>query len=781
MFKYILTYITLFISICSLGQTITGTVIEQTENSSLPLIGANVYWLENFEGTTTDANGKFTLEKNGDVNQLIVSFVGFQTDTITVGNKTNIEIALKPSLQLETVTVEAKTQSTKISLLDPINVQTLGTNELAKAPCCNLSESFETNASIDASFSDAVTGTKQIKMLGLSGAYIQTMQENMPGIRGLHVKRGLGYIPGPWLQSIQISKGAGSVVNGYESISGQINLELKKPQAKERFLFNTYANQGGRTELNLMGSTKVNDKWSTSLFLHGNGRFIENDVNDDGFLDNPTGREFHALNRWKYNSDNGWEGQIGIRASKDDKLGGQKDFDEDNRLTQLQYLFGEPVTTPSLYGIKIDSRLINGWAKMGKVMQDRPGTSVGFQVYGTHYKEESFFGYKDYIGEQNSFYFNSIYQSIIGNTNHQYKAGFSTQVDEYKEYYGKDNAFLTPYERTEVVPGAFFEYTFLGGERWNIIAGLRGDYHNLFGFYATPRLHARYSPTETTAIKLAAGQGRRTANIFAENIGLFLTNGDFYKISSNGVENLANGTQGLQGDKDEPYYGLDQEVAWNFGLNVTQQFVLDYREGSFTLDYYHSTFDNVTVVDQYLSPGDVYFYNLDGECYTNSFQAEVNYELIKRLDLRMAYRWVDAYMTYQNHGTIIKPFTAKHRAFVNLEYKTRKNHNWAQWKFDITGQWIGKQAIPTPYAQADINRPYSYSDDYFMVNSQITRVFSKKFEVYAGVENLTDYTQDAPIEGFDDPYSRRFDASKVWAPIFGRNIYVGLNYRINRE
>lgn len=777
--KYFYLILLLFVAFHSNAQNtntqfLKGKVVNKTSGEKAALTGANVYWLSTKEGTTTDIDGNFTIKYSPDLKFLVVSFIGFKPDTIEVKSNASINIALSPSIELNTITIESKTESKKVSLLDPINIQSIGQNELAKAACCNLSESFETNPSVDASFSDAVTGTKQIKMLGLSGNYTQIMLENLPGIRGLAVLRGLNYIPGPWVSGIQISKGAGSVVNGFESITGQINLEIKKPEGEDKLHLNGYAGLGGRTELAAIGAKKLNSKWYSSLLLHTSNRFNEIDNNNDGFLDLPKDRTFNVINRWKYFGTNGWVAQIGVRGTYDKKLGGQKGFREDERKAPFSFA---GVMNDAKYGVKIESKLLNSWAKFGKVSQTKENTSFGIQVSGTIYDENSFFGLKDYLGTQKNLYVNGIYQSYIGSSKHLFKTGISNTIDNYSERIGHFQSTLTTFDRTEVIPGAFFEYTFSGSEKINLIAGLRGDYHSIFGFFVSPRAHLRYSPAESTSLKLAVGKGYRSANIYAENSGLLLTGGSFNTIFNTSSFPVSQFNYTSSYDSSHPYKGANQEVAWNFGLNLTHKFELDYRPGSIVVDFYHTKFEQQVVIDQYVSPGDVFIYNLSGQSYSNSFLTEINYEVLKRLDLRVAYKWNEVYTNYLK-GIHLNPFIPKHRGFVNLEYKTRKGAKFQQWKFDITGQWIGEQIVPFTLANKVEGQLYGYSESYFTINTQITRVFSNKFDIYIGSENITDYKQNTPIQNANAPFDQKFDASKIWAPIFGRMIYIGLNYKI---
>jgi len=411
-----------------------GVVIEESNKGVLsPLIGANVYWLGTTIGAPTDTNGTFEVEYDPDFENLIISYVGYQPDTVSIKSADYLTILLKRSKTLREVQVIYRQKSTQISYMDPLKIEIMGEEELFKAACCNLSESFETNPSVDVSYTDALTGTKQIQMLGLAGIYTQISKENMPAVRGLASGFGMTFIPGTWLNSVQVSKGSGSVVNGYESIAGQINVELKKPEDSEKLFLNMYANQSGRTEMNLNLTQKVSNKWATTLLLHGNMRPFKIDNNKDNFLDFPLSNQINAINRWKFDNSKGLIAQVGINAMKDEKQGGETSFNPS---------FDKGTT--NAYGLEINTQRLEGWGKIGYVFPEMKYKSVGLQLSAADHRQDSYFGLNDYNASQSTFYANLIYQSIIGNTDHKFKTGISYLYEKYDE---KLN--LTDYARTE--------------------------------------------------------------------------------------------------------------------------------------------------------------------------------------------------------------------------------------------------------------------------------------------------------------------------------------------
>jgi len=741
--RLILFVLLLAVSLRGYGQgSLSGTVVAPADDGSYtPLVGANVYSLPGLQGTTTDAEGRFALQPEPADTAVAVSYVGYRADTFLIRPGLDpLRIELRPAGTLEEVDVVYREKSTEVSLLDPQKVEKIGEKELLKAACCSLGESFETTPGVDVSFTDAVTGTRQIQLLGLAGPYTQITRESMPDVRGLATQYGLSFTPGTWIESMQLSKGTGSVANGYESIAGQINVELRKPDAGERLYLNLYGNEMGRLEANLHTRWALNENWSTGLLLHGDAMPFRHDRNDDGFLDNPRGRGFAGLNRWKYAGENGLRFQAGLKGTLLYRQGGQLDFRPDAH-----------EGSTDLWGMELDVQRLEGWAKIGKVFAGQPWKSVGLQVSGSTYRQRSYYGLNRYDADQQSAYANLIYQSIIGNTNHSWRAGASLQYDRYAEDFND-----AEYERTEWVPGAFFEYTYSYLEKLDVVAGLRADYHNLFGPFFTPRLHLRYAPAEQTVLRASAGRGQRTANILAENQGLMASARRFVIESE---------------DADLPY-GLDAEVAWNFGFNFTQKFRWNYRDGAVSLDLYHTRFRNQIVVDVDRSPQAVFFYNLAGRSFSNSLQVQLDYELLKRLDVRLAYRWLDVRTTFSGQLRP-KPLVAPHRAFANLAYETRKH-----WAFDLTVNWQGRRRIPDTDSNPEAFQRPGRSPDFVLVNTQVSKSWRERWDVYVGAENLFNFRQTDPILAADQPFGPYFDSSLVWGPIFGRTVYVGMRLKL---
>ena len=744
--KNILIFL-LFLPLLSFSQEeLKGVILEvNNDNEEVPLFGANVYWLNTRVGAVTDEEGRFTIPYSKDFSLLAISFVGYQTDTLTITSPNPIRHVLKASSELDEIVLKGRNQATAKSYLQAQNVITVSSAELLKAACCNLSESFETNPSIDVNFADAVTGTRQIKMLGLTSPYILIATENIPSIRGASQAYGLSFIPGTWVESIQITKGAGSVINGFESIAGQINAELQKPTTDDKFFVNAYGSLNGRLELNSHINTQVSEKWHTGLYMHGNIRNNKFDRNDDNFLDVPLKKQINVMNRWQYlNPEKGLLSFINLRYLNDNNQAGELDFDPDT----------DKLTT-NAWGSEIDTERFEVSTKLGYVNPEIPYQSLGLQFAFSHHDQKSYFGLNQYDIKHNSIYSNLIYNSIISDSRHKVKTGISFTYDQYDEMVN-----TIDFGRSERSFGGFFEYSYDDLDKVTLTAGVRFDTHNLLGEFITPRLHLRYAPWERSALRASIGRGKRSANIFAENQRLF--------ASSRVIQLL---------DTDGPIYGLDPEIAWNYGLSFLQGFNLFERKADITVDFYRTSFENQVVVD-WEDPQAIRFYNLDGQSFANSLQIEFNYNAFEGFDVRMAYKNYDVKIDYVD-GRQIRPLTPRNRVFANASYETELTEKGTQWKFDATYNWLGEQRFASTSSNPVQFQLSNNTPTVATLNAQVTKVFSPKFEVYLGGENITNTRQDNPIVSADDPFGSNFDTTFVYGPIFGSMYYAGLRLKIN--
>ena len=721
---------------------VKGVVLQENAKGKFePMPNASVYWLGTGKGVVTDSLGVFEINTDTSTQKLVISYTGFKADTLTVVHANDLKVIMASKGQLNEVTIFSRQLGSFIPYLNPIRTQVMTGTELLKAACCNLSESFETNPSVDVSYNDAVTGSKQIQMLGISGNYTQLTVENLPGPRGLATPLGLNSIAGPWIESIQLTKGTGSVVNGFESIAGQINVELKKPESAEKLLGNIYVNDQGKTDLNLNVATKLNEKWATALLLHDN--FMNNalDMNMDGFKDMPTGNTFSLVNRYKYDNSNGVLAQFGVKVLNDQKVGGETSFNENSD----KY-------TQNRYGLAINTQRYELFGKLGYVFPQQKFKSIGLQFNASDYQQASYFGLTNYNANQQSFYTNLIYQSIINSTIHKFRTGFSFQYDKYNEDYN-----LNSYVRKEIVPGTFFEYTYTPNDKWSVVAGIRGDNNNLYGSFITPRLNIRYEPVIGTVFRFSVGKGQRTANIFAENNSLFVSQ----RILM------------IMGQNNSGAYSLNPEISWNKGISLDQKFNLFNNPATLSLDYFRNDFKNQVIVD-IESAKKIHIYNLAGKSYSNSFQAEVNMTPVTKLDLRVAYRYFDVKQTYSGN-LLDRPFIAKHRAFLSVDYATNND-----WKFNYTVTFNGKKRIVNPYESYVSFIPTTSSPSYYLLNAQVSKSFgiNNPMDIYVGVENISNFFQQNTILSADDPFGPNFDASMIWGPVTGRMLYVGWRIKI---
>jgi len=721
---------------------IKGYVFERDARGALqPLPGAHVFCPKEQKGGVTDATGAFVLHVHHPFpHPIIASFVGYESDTIELKASKPIQFVLE-TVTLDEVQVFDRQKSTAKSLIKAINVEYISGAELQKAACCNLSESFETNPSVDVSFTDALTGAKQIQMLGLDGVYTQILFENMPLLRGLSASYGLGYLPGSWIESIQIAKGTGSVVNGFESLTGQINVELFKPQTADKLFWNTYLSSTGMIENNFVTSTQLKDNWSTAILGHYAymGRSV--DDNKDGFADDPETKRLTFLNRWEYSGFDNRHIAFGFRYLNERKLGGQ--------------LRAEDLSSP-LYGIDMKTDQAEFHSKTGFIF-DKPATSLGIISSLRYHNQETFFGNRSYSGMQHSVYLNAIFQSNFGSDANSYKLGASAYGDRYEETL--DDHQLS---RNDQTYGLFGEYQMKRGERFSGIVGLRADHNNQWGMWYSPRVHMRFNPIEDMVLRVSAGKAYRQANVLAENLSYFFSSRDL-KILNFDYDSLTEQVIEVPAD----YSDLSAEIAWNYGFNFTYNFYLIGKETSFNADFYQTDFIDQVIVD--VEQGNqVRFYNLDGESYSRSLQLDAAFEPADGWELKFAQKWNDSRSTFDG---ILKevPFMPTSRQLYQVSYSTWQN----KWLANITLQNIGSSRIP---AKGDVAE--EWSESFKMLSGQVTRKF-KRFDWYLGVENALDYTQENPIRSVESPFSEDFDAAMIWGPIMGRRMYSGIRVKFN--
>ena len=719
---------------------IEGTVYEEAENGQrTPLPGVNVYWKIVNEGTVTDANGHYKIPLHERIGCLVFSCISYENDTVHhMVEPAHYDHVFQAIHMLNEVEIAARQKATYINPIKAIAVQEITSENLKRAACCTLAGSFENNASVDVDYSDAVTGAKQIQLLGLSGIYTQMMTEIIPNFRGLASTFGLNYVPGNWMNGIQVSKGTSSVRNGYESITGQINVDYKEPlkDKSEKVFFNLYANTMAMTDFNFNVRTKVGKQDGIMLFGHVSHNHMKMDGNGDSFMDDPVTTQYNVFLRYNHPHTGRFGCKLGIKALKENRLGGQMDFDPQHRLDEGYNLFG----------IGINTERYEAFAKCGYHF-DRKDTSIGLQQQVTYHKVDSYYGLTDYNANQLSYYANLLFDSYIVNDHHTYSVGASYTYDKYDEHLNDSTL-----QRIEQVPGAFAEYVFNDNHHWSVIAGFRADYNNYYKkMLYTPRLHVRFKTHDDFALRLSAGKGYRSPNILAENSTML--------ASARVIRFL-----------DTP----KMEDAWNYGLNLTKSISFGWRELILQADFYRTDFVNQIVLDRDADAHEVRIYNLNGKSYSNSAQIEANCEIFKDFDLTLAFRYNDVKMTI-NDTLREKPFVNRYKGLVTFSYAPKT------WQFDFTTQFNGDSRVPNLNGNATAvanHQNIDRSPFYVIMNAQITKKLGEHWELYVGGENLTNYKQDYPIISANNPTSEDFDASIVWGPLSGIRGYMGVRFQV---
>ena len=731
---FIFFLLSFFVFTSKSQSTINGKVFEVSDKGEeIPVFSANVYWKNSTVGTTTDKDGFFKLKKISDnISDLEISFVGYEIVNTQVIND-SLFVLMQNSVDLEDVDIKAKSNTTQISLINSINTQTITTGEIQKAACCNLSECFETNNSIDVSYSDAVSGVKTICMLGLDGNYVQITSELLPLVRGLQRSYGLTYVPGTWIENIQIIKGVGSVVNGFESLTGQINVEYFKPdESTDRIKLNLFTTSSGKFEKNLI-LTKNYGKWRSNMFTHFSyfnkeidhyGYNVNSQEKGDNFIDMPKFKQFNILNRWKYYGSDKLNFQINLRGVLEERLAGQI----------------KSIDNP--YQVDINNNILQIYGKLGYIKDLE--NSYGSQFSFTSHKIASYFGNNKYDATQESISINLIQQTQIDKFN-LLKFGSSYFADRYVESFKGNISNPFDYKRrVDLVSGIFTEHQY-ENQRLNMISGIRYDYYNNKNkIFVLPRLNLKYNASDNTALRVSAGKSFRISNIFMENSQYFASSREI-----------------VVDDK------LDPEVGWNYGLNMSHIFYFLNNEGVLYIDLYRTVFDNQVVVN-IEDKNKLLFTNLEGDSYSNVLQIDLDYNLLNNLTLRLSYKLNNSISTYNNIEKEL-PLQPLSRALINLSYETFMNNL----LFDITFNYNGKSRIPQ-----HMDCSNNFSTPFFIINNQVTYKF-KSFDLYIGGENLTNFTQPNPIIDSENPFGNNFDASLIWAPVMGRHFYLGARYNLN--
>ena len=757
------------------AQDIRGAVRDADDR---PLAGASVYWAGTTVGASTDAEGAFLLHRVKGYDRLVASYLGYVNDTLRIDEAVQrADFALRAEgVELEGVVVEGNLSGNFVKRDGIVKGEMISFAGLCKMACCNLAESFENSASVTVGYSDAISGARQIKMLGLAGTYTQILDENRPIMRGLSAPYGLSYTPGMWLNSIQVSKGVASVTAGHEAITGQINLEHRKPTDSERLFVNLYLDDELRPEANVSTAFPVSrdKKLSSVILLHGSGDtdVRKMDHNHDGFRDLPRSAQFNVANKWLYAADNGTQVRWGWKFVQESRLGGMLDYRNTDAMREAMFRdwdWQAEGTRMPLYGSHIRNRNANGYFKVGmpvgpsvydEAEQDEMRSNLAFVADFDHFDEEAYFGLNDYSGNQNSLALNLMYNHYFTYRS-SLNVGVQAHLDYYRETLGNDTPWLGSdraydFGRDEEEVGAYAEYTYAVRDKFSVVAGLRGDYNAFYDrFFLTPRGHVKWNVTPSTTLRASAGLGYRSTNVITDNNGMLATGRELVIPALGDLDRL--------------------EKALTLGGSLTQTFgLVNPGDATLSFDYFRTQFCNSVVVDQEYDAQTIRVYDSDGRSFTDTYQIDFSWTPVERLDIFATFRYTDSRMTIDRpDGTtarVERPLVSEYKTLLNIQYATK----FRRWVFDATAQLNGPARIPTQTGDLADSR---YSPRYPMFYAQVSRKVGK-FDIYVGCENIADYRQEDPILNAANPYDYKFNSMNVWGPLMGRKFYAGLRFNL---
>ena len=737
--KFILQTVLVFLTFQGYSQQIKGIV---SDIFGTPLIGATVQWKDTSLGTITDSLGQFELKKVESTSILAFSYVGYKSDTLDVKNFEQIKMQLIWSENIEEVVIQDRKSGTILSNLSPIKTEQITQTELSKAACCDLAGCFETQASVQVQTTNIITNAKELRISGLSGVYNQVLIDGLPLIQGLTYTYGISSIPGTMVDNIYIAKGANSVLQGYESISGQINVETKDPRQTEQLYLNAYVNNFGESHLNGNIALKSN-KWNSLTSIHTIMPARKVDRDKDGFLDLPQIRRYRIANKTTYGDSQqiGWHSTFGVRYLSENRTGGQMEFDANNDLGSTE-----------IYGQHVNINQPELWTKTGyRLSTDQNILFLGSTFYQD---QKSYFGTTSYDAQQYNVYANLQYEKYY--SDNTLKTGVSyrrLRLNENIQFTNNDlqRTFAGSYKNTEDILGIFAENTlsFLN-KKLTWIAGIRADHHNAFGFQFTPRSLIKYDINPNTVVRANVGTGWRTVNLFSENINLLISSRDVIFLED-----------------------LEPEKALNTGVNLTHKYDRGRYSGYISIDYYHNRFQNQIFPDYDTDPTKAIIANFKGISISNTFQVESNVQFLKEFECKVAYTYLDVYRMSQEVKQTL-PFNPKHKIVGSFSYRPISN----KYYLDLNMHYYGKQKLPNTSSNPEPFRRPDFSDHFTTLNLQFTYLF-QPFEIYVGCENIFDYRQLRPIISWQNPFSPYFDTSSVWGPTRGRELYIGARYKLN--
>ncbi|MBV6438471.1 MAG: TonB-dependent receptor [Haliscomenobacteraceae bacterium CHB4] len=723
-----------------------------TDAQETPLPGAVVAWAGTTIGARTDDKGEFAIPLPQDTTQKplrLAAIFGALRDTFLIEDLTSYwTLAMSANVTLQEVTVRDEVTGAYISVLQPVKTEIINRAELRKAACCDLAGCFETQSTVQPTTTNILTNARELRILGLSGVYNQVLVDGLPTIQGLTYTYGTGTIPGSMLENIWVVKGANSVLQGYEGMVGQITVFPREGGIAEPVTADVLVNSFGEKHLNVAWAANKT-RWTNYLALHTSQPGGKWDRDDDTFLDLPRLTRYSVYNKWRYRkeNENGLSAFIGARYVDEQRIGGQGNFDPE-----------KDEGTTNAYGQTVRFRQPEIFGKTG--WRFNADNKISLLASFVAQDQNSWFGLTRYDADQRHAYVNVQYEFFWGkNKAQELKTGISFRhfiLNESVGFAAADTlgrSFAGTYRREENIPGVFAENTFhFKNDRWVWIAGLRADRHNAFGWYVTPRTMLRFNPSPNLDLRASVGAGWRTVNLFPENIALLVGSRDIVFAES-----------------------LRPERAWNAGINVTRRFAIGKMRLTATADFYHTRFQNQFFPDYDADPTKAIIANFGGKSISNGVQLEGSAAWGRRLELRTAYNFLDVFR-HQDGRKVSLPFNPRHKILGVATFRTPGE----RWQFDANLHWYGRQRLPDTSRNPENLRRPDHSKAYSVVGAQVRRAL-RRFDVFAGCENVFDFRQLQPILGWEQPFARGFDPSFAWGPTRGREFYIGFNFKLEKR
>ena len=764
-------------------RTVTGVVVDA--NTKQPLIGASLYWKNTTAGATTSVDGTFSIRRVSGFETLVIDYLGYDIAELIMDDKdvNTVTIELQPSaVDIDEVVIEGQQRGNYAKSSGIARQEQISFAGLCKMACCSLAESFENSASVTVGYSDAISGARQIKMLGLAGTYTQILDENRPIMQGAGATYGLSYTPGMWLNSIQVSKGVASVTAGHEAITGQINLEHRKPTDDERFFLNLYFDSELRPEINVSSAIPLTpDKsLSTVIMAHGSLDTASHDMNHDGFSDMPKSNQINVANKWLWQNSGGVQVRWGWKVVNENRLGGQMGYKKD--------LYDEMVNNleSNIYGSAIHNRNINAYIKAGIPVgyertftgdpEDAVQNNVAMIFDYDNYLTDSYFGRSNVDVVENTFRYNITYAHYFTQRS-SLNAGasfYARMMNDGYSHFGSNDGYAWNLQNNSTLmePGVYAEYTYQIEEKFSLVAGIRGDYAMVGDNYyvkdaknkilVTPRAHIKWNITPRTTLRASAGLGSRRQNLVTDNIWMMTTSREILNL-----DRLHD----------------DMEQALTVGGSLTQTFNLAGDDmATISFDYFRSQFFNTMVFDQETANNTIAIYNSHERSFTDNYQVDFNWTPFRGFDLFVTFRYTNAKITLEQENgekvLVERPLTSRYKGLINIQYAV------GRWVFDATAQLNGPVRLPNLDGDlvSAVEKP-NLSPIYPMFFAQVSYKMSN-LTLYAGCENIANYMQghnghgQAPILGGEMPYDPGFNSSAVWGPLMGRKFYIGLRLNI---